>query len=388
MELFPKSNQEICIEETRKQRGILLKCILRHTRLCMCKKLSSNVINPNLTYKADMYRLMFVYIVSMRTYRCISTKLAINIMNMLDQQLFMLVLDQIQQIDYHECLDWAKIEDEENPTISLQYAIATECHNFMEYMKRDDFLVEKDHLRQLLQQLINWSNFSNPENTNRFGLTFHELCNKMTDNSELKYMIELMEWDKSTLDFIRSRMHLLKNNFFLLEYLHHVFANSLNATKRNKAYEWVTTMLHQANVTNVSVDVLEYTKQHFQDNYLECMYNNKIFCEFIKSRINIHDPPILRKFLLYILLNAKKVLTILVKIVIGYKSKLRNLTFTSQNLLLLRDFLCIKVDEEYSLLLVILKEICFNNGDWNSNKFHDFILDMLQDKVMYKKKTQ
>jgi len=384
---------KLCIQEKYKQRGIFLKRILRHVRLCMCKKLSSNVINPDVTYVSDMYRLTFgivsFYNLPIELFHRFTNYEINSAMIMLDQKLVTLLLKQIQEIDYLECIYWAEIEDEENATISLQHAVAIECHNFMEYMKKDDFLVENDDLRQFLQQFINWSNFSSPENSNRFSLTLQELRDSII-NGKPENMRQLMErykeWDKLTLNFINDQVRLLEKNsiFFLLEYLHHVFANSLNATQRNEAYVSIKTILQQVNVMNLHLNVLKYTKQHFQDNYLECMYNNKIFHKFIKNR-SMHDPLKSRvSLLIYILLNAKKVLSILVKIEIEYTKYENYIIFTSDDMLLLKSFFSIKADEQYNLLLVILKETCFNNSEWNTGKFSDFILIMLRHQVMYK----
>ncbi|XP_012215410.1 uncharacterized protein [Linepithema humile] len=391
LDLFDKFNQfpEICIQEKYKQRGTFLKRILRYTRLCMCKKLSSNLINPDVTHVADMYRLtsgtMSFCNLSLEIYHKFTNYEINSIIIMLDQELITLLLKHIQEIDYLEYVYWTGVEDEENIATSLQHAVVIECHNFMKYMKKDDFLVENNHLRHLLQQFIYWSDFSSPENSNRFSLSLQELRASIV-NDKSKNMRKLMkrykEWDKLTMNFISDRVHLLQEDiFFLLEYLHHVFANSLNATERNQAYVSVITILHRVEDQNLFLNVLKYTKRHFQDNYLECMYDDKMFHNFIKDKIDIHDPLKLRVLMICILLNAKKVLTILIKIVIEYIDY-KNFTFTAYDLLSLQQFLCIKADERYNLLLVILKEVCFNNNDWNVQKFCDFVVIMIQNKVI------
>nr|XP_012215416.1 PREDICTED: uncharacterized protein LOC105667886 isoform X7 [Linepithema humile] len=376
---------EICIEEKYKQRGIFLKRILCHTRLCMCKKLSSNLINPDVKYIADMYRLTFGNL-PLEFYHKFTNYEINSIMIMLDQELVTLLLKQISKVEYLECIYWAKIEDKEDITTSLQHAVAIECHNFMEYMKKDDFLMGNDHLRHLLQQIIQWSDFSSPENSNRFSLTLQELCASIVNDKSKnirKLMKRYKEWDQLTMNFISDRMHLLEKNdiFFLLEYLHHVFANSLNATERNQAYLSVVTMLERVNVINLHFCVLKYTKHHFQDNYLECMYDDKVFHNFIKNEINFCDPRKLHMLLIHILLNAKKVLTILVKIMINHVDD-RNFTKKKEGeLLLLTPFFRLKVDKRYNLLLVILKEVCFNNI-LDGSRLCTFLEDMLYIKMI------
>ncbi|XP_012215092.2 uncharacterized protein [Linepithema humile] len=372
-------------EKKYEQHGILLKRILRHIKLYMCEKKKAYTTDPDFDSSTNPYKLTYGDPDSCPNYK---HTLSIDEVNLLvtriDQELITLLLNQIKQVDCFEYMGWAEVDDVENNVITLQRAIIIECYHFMKFMKEDEFLMENDHLSQCLQQLIG---SESSENLEKSILTLQELCHDIA-NGRPEDMKELLkrykEWDQSTLSFINEKMHLLEKNdsFFLLEYLDHIFGNPSHSKERkHQAYASILKIMLQLSAVNMYFIVLKYTNQHFQDNHLEHLYSQKHFEAFVSRNESMREPVRMRTLLIFALLNTKKVLTTLVKIVIGY-TEYKDIIFTPYDMLLLRPFLCIKADSQCSLLAAILKEVCVHNSNWNSKNFTEFIKIMLENQAI------
>jgi len=368
------------------QHGILLKRILCNIKLYMCEKKMVHTTDSNFDSSTNPYKLTYGDPDIYPNYKHIlSMDEVMSFITTMDQELITLLLNQIKQVDCFEYMSWAEVDDMENNVITLQRAVIIECYHFMKFMKEDAFLAENDHLSQCLQQLIG---SESSENLEKSILTLQELCHDIA-NGRPEDMKELLkrykEWNQSTLSFINENVHLLEkdDSFFLLEYLHHIFGNpSHSKEEKHQAYASILKIMLQLSAVNMCFIVLKYTKQHFQDNHLEYLYNQKYFEAFLSRNESLREPVRMRTLLIFALLNMKKVLTTLVKVVIGY-TEYKNIIFTPCDMLLLRPFLCMQTDNQCSLLAVILKEVCVHNSSWNSKNFTEFITIVLENEVTY-----
>ncbi|XP_072750949.1 uncharacterized protein [Anoplolepis gracilipes] len=368
-------------EEARcEQHGFLLKCLFRHIKFCMSKKMEAYTKN---FYLEKLFKLTYGNIAhNHENYYCaLPVDKVKSIVTTLDQELISLLLNQIKQVDCYEYMGWLEFNDTENIMISLQRAIIIECHYFINFIKEDEFLKKNDHLLHCLQQLIGSGNGKESM------LTLRELCHGIASGKP-ESMRELMkrykEWDKSILSFINERIQLLQKDdcCVLLEYLHHMFACPHTEIEKYHAYVSVLRVIVQQNIQDVYYIIMKYVLRHFDDNRLEYLYNHKLFIAFLQRDVCISDSERLLIFLIFILLNAKKVLTTLVEIAIGY-NKYECIIFTSKDILFLRSFLVIEKDSEYSLLMYILKEVCLQkNVTWSCKHFPLFMNTMLDYKLI------
>lgn len=376
-------SSELSAEARYEQHGFLLKFILRHIKLCMSKKIEPYTEN---LYEEKLLKITYGNITHNRVnYYCtLPVDKVKSIMTTLDEELISFLLNQIKQIDCYEYMGWLEVNDTENIMISLQRAIVIECHYFISFMKENEFLKNNDHLLHCIQQLIG------SVNGKECLLTLQELCHGIT-NGKSNGMKELMkryqEWDTSILSFINERVQLLQKDdcCVLLEYLHHMFANSHNShteVEKYRAYVLVLRAILQQNIQDVYYIIIKYVLRHFDDNRLEYLYNHKLFITFMQRDVCMAESEKLLILLIFILLNAKKVLTTLVEITIGC-NKYENIMFSSKEILLLRSFFIIQKNSEYNLLIYILKDVCLQkNVIWSCKQFPIFMNTVLDHKVI------
>lgn len=378
---FPDMTKQKKYEE----HGILLKRILRNIKLYMCEKKKTYTTEPDFDSSTNPYKLTYGDPDSYPNYKhTLSMDEVKSIVTTMDQELIALLLKQIKQVDFLEYIYWVEVDDMENNVITLQRAIIVECCHFMKFMKEDEFLAENNHLSQCLQQLTGLKSSEDLENS---ILTLQELCHDIASGRP-ESMKELLkrykEWDQSTLSFIDEKVHLLEKNdsFFLLKHLYHIFGNpSHSKEEKHQAYASILRIVLQLSAMNMCFIVLKYTIQYFEDNHLEHLYDQKYFEAFMSRNESMRDPVRMRTLLIFALLNTKKVLTTLVKIVIGC-TEYKDIIFTPYDMLLLRPFLHIKTDNQCNLLTAILKEVCVHDSSWNSKNFTEFITIMQENQVI------
>ncbi|XP_029675815.1 uncharacterized protein LOC115243176 isoform X2 [Formica exsecta] len=371
---------ELSEEARYEQHGFLLKCIFRHIKLCMSKKIEAYTEN---IYLEKLFKLTYGNLAHNRiNYYCtLPVDKVKSIVATLDQELITLLLNQIKQVDCYEYMGWLEINDTENIMISLQRAIVIECHYFINFMKENEFLGKNDHLLHCLQQLIG------SKNSKESLLTLQELCHSIA-NGKPEGMRELMkrykEWDKSILSFINEKIELLQKDdcCILLEYLHHMFAYPHTEVEKYQAYVLVLRVIVQQNIQDVYYIIIKYVLRHFDDNRLEYLYNHKLFITFMQRNMCLRESEGLLILLIFVLLNAKKVLTTLVEIAIGC-NKYESIIFMSKDILLLRSFLIIQKDNEYNLLMYILKDVCLQKDvTWSCKRFPIFVDTILDHKLI------
>lgn len=365
------------------QHGFFLKDLLRCIKTCMHYK-TKNYQNNELL---QSFEITYGNPNGGTDYFC---KLPVDevqsITTTLNQELVTLLQDQIKQVDCFEFMEWAEVDDEEN-IISLQRAIIIECHCFIEFMKHDKFLLTNEHLLHCLQQLVG-SNESEES-----ILTLQELCDsiangKLDEEIGMKELIKhYKKWDLSVLNFISRETKLLNamDLSILLEYLHYMFAHTHINEEKHQAYILVLKVLIQEQLSTMYHLVLQYTIRHFHNNHLACLFNSEHFKKFMESNMNMHDQEKLRVILIFIMLNPKEVLTILVRVAIGSTEiKYRNVIFKRDQLTYLHTFLTSKLNDQNNLLTYLLNRAWLeDHSTWCYKQFEAFMNDILENEVIY-----
>jgi len=366
---FPELSTQSSEEEYQKH-GIFIKLLLHHTEKCICMV---ETIDKDYS-AASLFTLSHTLATD---HNMLSVDDTESIVKNLTQELISLLLKQLKRIDFHEFLYWAEVVDTDNVMLSLQRAIVIECQNFMRFMNRDIFPENNDDLQLCLQQII-----GNSEPL----LTLAELCSVVT--LKPKYAHELSEryreWDESTLNFISQNLEsIMIDKYVLFDYLYHVFKYKRCQVKLIQTFYSVLKILMRLDIDIFYSNILRYTTSHLHDNPLMLLFKLENFIEFMAHNESIHEPKRARRLLIYFLLNAKAVLFTLVKIAIGCK-EYKHIVFTAQNMLLLRPFICINVNDRHNILISCLKNICMRDVEWCYKKFLDFVNIMLKEQVIIK----
>ncbi|XP_020282717.1 uncharacterized protein LOC109854243 [Pseudomyrmex gracilis] len=372
---FACSSESVKKRTKYKQHGHLLKRILRNTQLCMHWKTLISLEDSDKAQVKKLHKLTYGDLNnSQRYYHALSADEVKPIVTMLDLELVNLLLREMKRVDCNEYMEWADIYDTEYSAILLQRAVAIECYYFMEFMKGDEFLTQNEQLRQCLRQLIG-------SNSDTFCLSIDEICHGI-DNGRHENMKELLkrykDWNQSTLDFIAERTQLLKGHDYniLFEYLNHVFGCSYTENEKYQAYTSVLRIILQQDLPKMISTVTTYVMQHFDNNVLERLYNQEIFEKFIARNEFVHDAQSLRTLLIFTLLNAKAVVTTLVRIATGCYE---HIIFAPRDILLLRPlFESYKIKyskngDQSNLLTSIMRTVCLENSNWSAKKFGKFI---------------
>ncbi|XP_071566542.1 uncharacterized protein [Temnothorax nylanderi] len=265
-------------------------------------------------------------------------------------------------------------------------AIIIECRCFMEFMKRDEFLLTNEHLLHCLQQLIGSSQ------SEESALTLQELCDcitngKLDEEIGMKKLIRrYKEWDLTVFNFISRKTKALNEEDIgiLFEYLHYVFAHTHTYKEKHEAYILVLKVLLQERLSTMYRLVLQYTLRHFHDNRLEYLFDSENFKKFIESNINMHDQDKLRIILIFVMLNPKEVLTTLVRATMGStETKYRNVMFKRPQLAYLHTFLTLKLDNQNNLLTYLLNDAWqHDHSTWCYKQFEAFMNDMLENEAI------
>lgn len=374
------------LEEKYVQHGILLKDILRCIKTCMSYKAERSLQEGSILSQTSKFKITY----GNSDYTDYFFKIRIDkvqsIVATLNQELITLLQDQIKQVDCFEFMEWAEVDDKENVIISLQRAIIIECHCFMEFMKRDEFLLTNEQLLHCLQQLVGSSKFEESI------LTFKELCDSITSEKLDKEICikELMKhykkWNLPILNFINKNTNLLNEEdlVIVLEYLHYIFAHA-HVEEKYDVYILVLKILIQKHLSTIYSLILQHTLRHFHDSHLACLFNSEHFNKFIENDINMHDQEKLFIILIFVMLNPKEVLTTLVRVAIGStKIKYRNVMLKKSYLAYLHSFLTLKLDDQNNLLTYFLNDAWLHDhSTWHYKQFETFMNDMLETEVIY-----
>jgi len=377
------TSHDLFIEKKYLQHGILIKNILRYIKKCMHCKIESYSKND----LAKLFRLTYGNFNEHTNYcHMLPANEVKSIIIRLDQKLVNLLLNQIRHVDSSEYIVWENISDDENTMISLYRAIIMECHYLREFMKQNKYLVTNGQLRFCLERLIG------PRKSEESILTLEELCHDIA-KGKLHGMKELIkrykEWDLSTLYFIKKKIKLLSINDFnvILEYLYYKFAYLHTKAEKYQMYISVLDILIQLKEQDMHSVILNYTKRHFDDNCLECLYDEKSFDAFInllveKSNYLTMNTMIQRRraLLIYILLNPKEVLSKLVFYEINSESS-DSILFHSMFAFFLQNYYILP--KNYcNVMTYILKNIVLKRRTAWCTKFKNFMNNVLNYQVM------
>lgn len=373
-----------CSNEKYLQHGILVKNMLHYIRKCMHSKIENYWKNNlaasfTLTYgNFNEHKMNYYHILPVDEVKSIITRL--------DQKLTNLLVNQIKHIEPSEYIVWENTVDDEITIISLQQGIAMECHYFIEFVKQNKFFMTNEKLLLYLKQLVG------SRKSEESVLTLQELCRKITDGRShgMRELIKrYKEWDLSILDFINEKIELLRiyDVSVILEYLHYIFAYLHTNAEKYRVYVSVLRILIQLTVNDLHYVVQNYVEQHFDDNPLEYLYNERCFTEFIEKS-SFMDPcemtdlvrtQELRILLIFILLNSKEVLSKFAMYEIGVEFS--NDFMFEENMSLVRSYYTLN-SNQCNILMYILKDIIFVQRIILCSRFIDFMDNVLSHQVI------
>ncbi|KYN28396.1 hypothetical protein ALC57_02123 [Trachymyrmex cornetzi] len=379
------------ITEKYLQHGILVKSILHCVKMCMYSKIKNYLENYNLT---RFFRLTYGnyynnYAKYHQTFPASEIK---SIIVRLDHKLATILLNQIRYIDYSEYRVWKSFYANEITVISLHRSIIIDCHNLKEFMKQNDFLVKNEQMYFCLKRLIG------SRKSEEYILTIQELCHRIT-KGKLHGMKELImryeEWDLCTLDFIGQKRNLLRFNDFyvILEYLYYKFAYLHTKAKKYQVYVSVLKILNHLKEQDLHFVILKYINQHFDDNCLEDLYNEKSFDAFMWQHFLLEkfsDSQSMRNataqrcrsFLTFILLNPKAVLSKLIFYELENIESPNSILFQHNMIAyFLRSYYSLKKDECNVLTYILKSMILEQTMEWHVN-YKTFITKVLDYQMM------
>ncbi|XP_076631891.1 uncharacterized protein LOC143347003 [Colletes latitarsis] len=357
------------------QYGIMFKKLIVTVKRCFEYKMKGIDISEN---DKKLYNITFG---EEPFIKCDNTLIESTITT-LNQQLMDLLSNKVKDIDCKMYMTWVELYDEENNMISLQRSIGNECYYFIELLQNDEELSQNTHLIECLQHLS-----SKPDlNQSNFVLSLQEVCYAIC-NGKREFMKELMrrykEWDRTILEFVYTNKSLLDKDdcFCLLEYLTFILKQPIEEDLKEFSYTSVTRILSLQDIPDIYEIVMTYLAKHDGKNYLESPFTEETFNEFISRNSNLQKSTNLKIVLLFLLKSLKLVMTILLKITIGY-CQYRNIMISADDMLLLSPFMQIKEDNDQILLINILRTICLENIEWNRKKFTEFIKVLLDKSVI------
>lgn len=295
----------------------------------------------------------------------------------MDQSLERLLIKYLKEVTCHAYLAWAEVKDWENPLLTLQRAIITECVYFMKIVNTDPKLQDNPELRGCLNELIG--------SQNQPQLTLVEIYHgvqvgDLTDLSEL--LKRYHDWDGSTLIFIRSKQHMLRNEDFevIFKYLKRVSLTQRSTQEEKLDLQFIImNMLLRRGLSDIYEITLSYVMHHYRDNFFRNIYNINDFYILMGHASGLwHDSDFLKTLLIHILHSPKEVLRALIHMAVDVTD---GVACTAEQLLILRPFLYMKIAENQSLLTDLLYQMCAESQLWNLKKYTHFITVMLKNFV-------
>ena len=360
------SEKIIRLDEVSKSRkhercGIILKKILKMVR----NTLESDKINlvPD---KEKLYKISFGNDSPIKG----NEEIMQRYLNELNQDMMNLLLKKIKEIDCNIYLSWAEI-DYENSSVSLQRSIGIDCFYFIEAMKSSVQLPKFQHLLECLNQLASKPDLEIPLSE----LSLEEVCSKAEGKKE--YITELMKrykyWNESIFSCIeKNESHLDKNDcLYLLEYLHFIVEQSDEEVYKQRVYAFVTKVLILQSIIDLFSITIHYLLNHDGSDILECNKTEENFENFITHNVAFNSPKNLRFVLISIIKNPKKILSILLKMVIGHPNY-DHVMISPTEFFLLAPILKIRTENKKTLLMDILAD-CMQKTEWNIKKFAHFV---------------
>lgn len=348
------------------RQGIILKCIIHINKLCSTERIHGGV-QENID---TLYTLTFGSEVREK----VPPELLKSCISEMDQSLITLLMKHLKQVNCNMYLAWVEVEDEENPLLNLQRSIITECIYFVKVIKMDSKLQENQELHICLDQLI--GSYKQPQ------LTLQEIYNgiqtgQLTDMKDM--LVRYREWNEITLQFIHDWDNLLQNENFevLFKYLKYTFSMK-HYTQEQKLNLQLIVMkiILKRRVKDVYDITLIYVLHHYNDTFLQELYNRDKFYSLMRQLTGAwNNPFFLKALLIHMLHSPKEVLMSLISMAI---SKSDEFVCSPQQLMILRPFLCIKITSDRSFLSEMLYQLCLKPHCWSVHKYTSFIIGMLR----------
>ncbi|XP_012284652.1 uncharacterized protein LOC105702027 [Orussus abietinus] len=353
--------------------GIVLKKILNMFKSCLDIEKNGNILPKDIEklYKVTFGNMPVVQANSSVIKEHLST-LAQDSMN--------LFLKKFKEISVNIYMVWVELQDPENNSISLQRSIGIDCYYFIEYVNENQLLEQCTPLMECVSQLSCNPN-SNPGLTT---MNIQELCARVEEGRKdcLKELLcRHKEWDNTILDIIEKQRSLIDKNdcFDLLRNLNDIFDHTHNQNIQERAYSIVITVLFLQDITDIFEIVIDYILMcNVEDTFPNFAED---FKEFITLNANIKMPRNLRIVLYFMMYCPRKVITILLKIVLGCPDY-DTVMIPLNDLLVLAPIFKIRDINKEMLLTNILQEICMDNVAWNEKKCNDLINFLIENHVI------
>ncbi|XP_043284912.1 uncharacterized protein [Venturia canescens] len=372
--IFMRINEVVSIEKSERH-GLIIKAMIKLTQDCLeCAENGVSLSDEEI----NLYKLTF----GREPRKLVKENFALHL-NELDQELIYNLLKKVTDVDIATYIDWADLEDLSNPTMSLQKSLGIDCYNFIEFIKNHKNSIETNKLISCLQQIASKPEHSGATNAN---LDLEALRKGLIDGKKecLKGLMErYREWNHEIYVVVRKHYASMDKQDFLnlLEYLTYVMTKEGQEEHKRDVYITVVKALLQQDIKNVYETVVDYILQHDARNTLECSFTEEAFKNFISHNRNLKTATNLRMLLFFLVKNPSKFLTILVKMCIGHP-EYSNIMLTPSDFMLVSPILSIREKQEESFILVALRKVCIDNGEWNSKKFSHLLVVLLDECIL------
>ncbi|XP_011304659.1 uncharacterized protein [Fopius arisanus] len=313
------------------------------------------------------------------TLRRCDTKTVNHHLKSLTLCLMNVLLKKVKEINCDVYIDWASLNPQANPSISLQQKIGIECFHLIQLIKENDTDAH-EHLIECLQQLS-----VKPESIHCCTTTdLKELCKGVEEGNHdylKQLLIQCNKWDNSVFHSIRKRVDLFDKDDFLnlLEYLTELIVNEKYGEEIQIVYNTLTKIFFRQKLKDLYEIILQYILKHDGDHILESLHSEQRFMDFLLNNVNFITPNKLKILLFFLLKNPQKFLMILIKICIG-SEKYNNLMINPDDLILLSPVMTIR-NGTGNLVLFCLLKIALENDEFSFIKFSNFIKSMIEHHV-------
>lgn len=352
--------------------GYILRKLLILTKSCLEFNEKGAEIN---TERKKLYNITF----GREPFQKCDAEVALRHLKSLDLELTNILLKSVKEINCNIYLDWASLEADGNPSVSLQQIIGIECFKLIEFIKVNN-IGAQEHLLQCLQQLS-----VNPQGLNICtAMDLKELSEGVERGNHAclkELLIQHKNWDHSVFNSIRKKVDLFDRDDFakLLEYLTELMPKDGHEEHKQMVYNTVTRVLFHQNLKDLYEVTMEYILKHDEGNVLESAHTEQMFEAFILKNPDFKTPNKLKTVLFFLLKNPQKYLMILIQICIG-SEKYSNIMINPDDLALLSPIMNIR-NETGKLILSCLLRVGLQTDEFKPLKFSKFVNSMLEHSI-------
>lgn len=298
----------------------------------------------------------------------------------LNSQLLLILFESLNEINMDHYLDWASLEYNGDPDISLQQMIGLGCFKLDELLRKNE-VDDQKHLLPCLQHFL-----VKPESINSSkNMDLQKLYDGIETGNK-KCMKELLKrhesWNHSTFKLIKANLSLLDKDDFtiILEYMTILMMKPGQEEHKQLVFSTITNSLFLQSLSNLYEITLNYILRHDGANNLESEKTEDTFKNFILLNNNLKSSNNLRTVLFYLMKNPCKILKILLKICIGCP-EFNTVMISPNHLGLLSPIMTIRDGKNGKLILSALKNLGIENTQWEPKKFMLFIESMIDQNI-------